>query len=301
MAEMAFEPAFPGEEVERLRDERMNDLLQAWSDPRRRAERVFPETVFAPSTPYSRPLAGIQTTVRPLDRTPSPHATRRRRPRPATLVVAGDLAGLPLRAGRGALGGWPSPWLLHRPARRIPAAKPAGARIVLVDRPARRSRSCASATSASRARTLTSTQISVLNAILGGTFNSRLNRVIREEKGYSYGDPFVVRHAPAAGPFAVRCAVETAVTLPALEEILRIVREHARSPRSTPEELNVARDYLVGVFPLRFENPGRSPPRSPGWSSSICPTTSSIVPAGRRGRRRQRTCSRPRCAQHPAR
>ena len=42
LAEMVAEPAFPGDEVERLRDERLNDLMQAWADPRRRAERVFP-------------------------------------------------------------------------------------------------------------------------------------------------------------------------------------------------------------------------------------------------------------------
>ena len=63
-----FEPAFPADEVDRLRDERLNDLLQAWADPRRRAERVFPETIYAPGTPYSRPLGGIPPTVRPLDR-----------------------------------------------------------------------------------------------------------------------------------------------------------------------------------------------------------------------------------------
>jgi zinc protease len=99
-------------------------------------------------------------------------------------------------------------------------------------------------------------QISVLNAILGGTFNSRLNRVIREEKGYSYGIHSSFEMRRRAGPFAVRCAVETAVTLPALEEILRIVREMLEVP-PTPEEMNVARDYLVGVFPLRFETSGQ--------------------------------------------
>jgi hypothetical protein len=92
LAEMVFEPAFPDEEVERLRDERMNDLLQAWSDPRRRSERVFPETIFAADSPYRRPLAGVQSTVRGLDRASvvARHA-QLVDPAQATLVVAGDL------------------------------------------------------------------------------------------------------------------------------------------------------------------------------------------------------------------
>jgi predicted Zn-dependent peptidase len=50
----------------------------------------------------------------------------------------------------------------------------------------------------------------------------------------------------------VRTAVETNVTRPALEEILRIVREFGQSDVKD-DELQIARDYLVGVFPLRFE------------------------------------------------
>ena len=97
LAEMCFQPAFPGDEVNRLRDERLNDLLQAWADPRRRAERVFPETIYAPDAPYSRPLGGIPPTVRPLDR--DAIVDRHGRlldPSTATLVVAGDLTGLRL-------------------------------------------------------------------------------------------------------------------------------------------------------------------------------------------------------------
>ena len=51
-------PASPSDEVDRLRDERLNDLLQAKADPRRRVERVFPETIFAEGAPYRRPLGG---------------------------------------------------------------------------------------------------------------------------------------------------------------------------------------------------------------------------------------------------
>ena len=98
--------------------------------------------------------------------------------------------------------------------------------------------------------------ISVLNAILGGTFNSRLNRVIREEKGYTYGIHSSFDMRGHAGPFAIRTAVETAVTVPAIVDALQIVRAIREAPVSA-DEIGVARDYLEGVFPLRFESAGQ--------------------------------------------
>jgi predicted Zn-dependent peptidase len=93
----------------------------------------------------------------------------------------------------------------------------------------------------------------VLNALLGGLFDSRLNRLLREERGYTYGvrSEFDLRRS--AGPFAVRLAVESAVTAPAVADILA---ELTRIREAAPEaaELTAARDYLVGVFPLRFES-----------------------------------------------
>ena len=78
------------------------------------------------------------------------------------------------------------------------AARPAGAASCWSTSPARRSRSCASATSASPRQTPDFHALSVLNAILGGTFGSRLNRVIREELGYTYGihSSFDMRRTP---------------------------------------------------------------------------------------------------------
>ncbi len=73
----------------------------------------------------------------------------------------------------------------------------------------------------------------VMNALLGGLFNSRLNRLLREERGYTYGvhSDFDMRRG--AGPFSVRCAVETDVTAPAVIDImaeLARIRETARRP-----------------------------------------------------------------------
>jgi zinc protease len=260
LAEMCFEPAFPGDEVNRLRDERLNDLLQAWADPRRRAERVFPETIYSQDSPYRRPLGGIPPTIRPLDR----DAIVERHgqlldPSSATLVVAGDLTGLPVEqlaeqhlgalpaapAGRG-----------EEPAERDVAANPAGAQFVLVDRPGASQSELRIGHIGVPRRSDDFHAISVLNAILGGTFNSRLNRVIREEKGYTYGIHSSFDMRGHAGPFAIRTAVETAVTAPAIVDALQIVRAIRAAP-VTDEELGLARDYLEGVFPLRFESAGQ--------------------------------------------
>lgn len=257
LAEMVFEPAFPDEEVERLREERMNDLLQAWSDPRRRAERVFPETIFGHASPYRRPLAGVQSTVSGLTRA---HVQARHaallNPATATLVVAGDLGGQRLDqiaeehlGRRSGAGGATTP--VGSEERAV-----GGSRVVLVDKPGAPQSEIRIGHVGVARKTPDFHAISVLNAILGGTFNSRLNTVLREEKGYTYGIGSSFDMRRQAGPFVVRTAVETAVTLPSISEILKIVREFGQSDVGA-DELDIARDYLVGVFPLRFETAGQ--------------------------------------------
>ena len=56
--------------------------------------------------------------------------------------------------------------------------------------------------------------VSVMSAILGGLFNSRLNMKLREEKGYTYGAGAGFDMRRGAGPFAARAAVNTDVTVP---------------------------------------------------------------------------------------
>ena len=136
LVEMVTEPAFPADEVERLRDERINDLMQAWSDPRRRAERVFPETIYSAETPYVRPLGGVRETVAPLDRdaVAARHAQLLDASR-ATLVVAGDLTGIELeRLVEEHLGGLSAASEAATGAT-AEAAALAGRRVVLVDKP----------------------------------------------------------------------------------------------------------------------------------------------------------------------
>jgi len=92
----------------------------------------------------------------------------------------------------------------------------------------------------------------VLNTVLGGAFTSRLNLNLREEHGFTYGvrSRFLVRRG--AGPWCVSTAVSTDVTADAVREaVFEITALVAEGP--TEEEVDAARDYLAGVFPLELE------------------------------------------------
>jgi predicted Zn-dependent peptidase len=97
--------------------------------------------------------------------------------------------------------------------------------------------------------------VSVMSAILGGLFNSRLNMQLREAKGYTYGAGASFEMRRGAGPFTARAAVNTEVTVPAVVDTIAEL-EKMRAGPIHGSELAAARDFLVGVFPLRFETPG---------------------------------------------
>jgi predicted Zn-dependent peptidase len=97
--------------------------------------------------------------------------------------------------------------------------------------------------------------VSVMSAILGGLFNSRLNMKLREEKGYTYGAGAGFDMRRGAGPFSARAAVNTEVTVPAIVDTLTELTR-MRDHEVAQSELVAARDFLIGVFPLRFETAG---------------------------------------------
>ena len=95
----------------------------------------------------------------------------------------------------------------------------------------------------------------VMAALLGGVFGSRLNLRLREELGYTYGARAAFDPRRAAGPFTASAAVQTEVTVDAIRELIGQL-ERIREAAPTEDELAEVRDFLVGVFPLRFETTG---------------------------------------------
>lgn len=255
LAEMVCRPTFPDTEVERLRDERLNDLLQARADPRRRADEAFAETIYASESPYHRPAGGTRETVARLDSDRLRQTfTQAFDPARTALVVAGDLTGIDvpavaerlfggLAAGAGANGA-------------IAATGAVTERFVrVIHRPGAVQTEIRIGHPGLGRQTPDFHALSVMGAILGGLFNSRLNMKLREEKGYTYGAGAGFDLRRGAGPFSARAAVNTEATVPAVADSLAEL-ERMRSERVTEAELKAARDYLIGVFPLRFETPG---------------------------------------------
>ena len=256
LAEIVRRPAFPDAEIDRLRDERLTDLIQAKADPRRRADEAFIGTIYADSSPYHRPSGGTSETVAGLTSAElrAVHA-RAANPAAAALVVAGDVdhdavTGL----ARTLFGDWAPTGV--RAAATIDDTAATDRRVVrVVHRPGAVQSEIRIGHQGVSRHIPDYHALSVMGAILGGLFNSRLNMNLREAKGYTYGASAGFDLRRARGPFTARAAVNTEVTVPSIHEFLAEL-DRIREEPVTDGELRAARDFLVGVFPLRFETPG---------------------------------------------
>jgi predicted Zn-dependent peptidase len=82
-------------------------------------------------------------------------------------------------------------------------------------------------------------------------FSSRLNMKLREEKGYSYGAHCGFDTRKHGGVFSARTSVQNAVTIPALADLVAEI-ERMQAEGATDSELEAARSYRAGVFPISF-------------------------------------------------
>ena len=94
----------------------------------------------------------------------------------------------------------------------------------------------------------------VMNQVLGSGPAARLFRIIREEKGYTYGISSGFSASKYSQHFTSSTSVRTEVTEPALTDILKEFHE-IRDVPVPKEELEAAKRALVGSFAMVLENP----------------------------------------------
>lgn len=256
VADVIRNPTFPAEELERVRAERRARVLQRADDPASVADDVFVRTVYGTAHPYGATLLGTDASLAELGRE-EVHAFHAHRYRPggSTLLVVGDVGRSELEdLLEGSLARWAGtadPVPAVPPA--APDARPGASRIVLVDRPGAPQSEIRVGRAALTRRDPRYHRAAVANTILGGSFTSRLNTLLREEKGYTYGAWSWFDLRRGAGPFAAQTAVDTPVTADAVGDILAEMDRLAVSP-VPEEELGRARSWLALRLPQRFES-----------------------------------------------
>lgn len=256
LAEAVTEPEFPAEEVERTRNQQLADIRQQAMDPGSMAALEIARRIHAPEVPYARPQIGSPESVASFGRDHlRGYADACWRPGRGGLVVVGDVDADEVEALAGeSLGAWSGDPGLEQTFTVRPATTER--RVWIVHRPgAVQSELRVGHVGLERGHP-DEDAVVVLNALFGGTFTSRLNLNLRERNGFTYGvrSRFAFRSRP--GPFTVGTAVGTDVTAAALREIVREMEALAEGG-PTEAEVEAARDYLAGVFPLRLETVGQ--------------------------------------------
>jgi zinc protease len=252
LAEVAREPAFPEGEVVRLREERLAELLQQRTEPRGLADDMFARFSFAASSRYAVAEGGDDRSVAAISRGDvDAHHRRFLVPSRSALIVAGDVdVRHVLQQAEAVLGDWQGEGEAM-PAVDVTPARTARAVHVVAkpDSPQSELR----VGHASVARTHPDFHaLTVMNAILGGLFNSRINLNLRETHAYTYGAFTHFDWRRRASSFEVSTAVQSEVTADAVREILTEI-DRMRDELVSDAELSLAVDYLTGVFPIRFE------------------------------------------------
>ncbi|TGB13147.1 pitrilysin family protein [Streptomyces sp. MZ04] len=258
LADALRAPAFADSEVERLVSNRLDEIPHESANPARRAAKELSKQLFPATSRMSRPRQGTEETVAAIDSAAvRAFYEKHVRPATATAVVVGDLTGTDLDAVLAdTLGAWTGGTAEPRPV--PPVTADDTGRVVIVDRPgAVQTQLLIGRIGADRHDRVWPAQV-LGTYCLGGTLTSRLDRVLREEKGYTYGVRAfaqVLRSAPdgtGAAMLAISGSVDTESTGPALDDLWKVLRTLA-AEGLTDAERDVAVQNLVGVAPLKFE------------------------------------------------
>jgi len=174
----------------------------------------------------------------------------------AVIIVTGDTTAASAKAAiEKALAAWPAGG--SKPAFTYPALPaPQPTTIYIVDKPGAAQSTFAIGLPGPPRATPDYYALEVMNTMLGGLFQSRLNANIREEKGLSYG--VSSRFAYGRGPGAFRAGgdVISAKSDVALVEFMKELKGIRGSRPVTDEELKTAKDALVQSLPSRFDSVG---------------------------------------------
>ncbi len=255
LADMLIRPRLESRDFERVRELRLNRLVQLRDLAPALADRTFARLLYA-GHPYGHLPIGTEESLRAmtLGEVRGFHASTFA-PATMTIVAAGDATHEKLAASvEAAFGEWNAS---AAPASAdaallVPRSRPQE-RVALVHRPAAPQSELRIGHVGVSRRTPDYHPLLVLNMVLGGQFVSRINMNLREDKGYTYGarTSFDFRRGP--GPFVLHASVQSEVTVDAILEALDEIQAIRGDRPVTRGELEAGRAALIRGYPRSFE------------------------------------------------
>lgn len=253
--DMLARPRFEQREFDRVRELRLNRLLQLKDLPPAVADRAFAQLLYK-NHPYGHLPIGSEGSLRALTvRDIAAFHQRVTAPSRTTVILVGDgthdaLFGAAARAFET----WTvdSPGAIADPASFV-APPPPPSPVALVHRAGAAQSELRVGHVAQPRRTPDYHALLVLNMVLGGQFVSRVNLNLRERKGYTYGARTAFEFRRAPGPFVMQASVQAEATADALHEAIAELRAIRGERPITGDELELGRASLTRGYPRNFE------------------------------------------------
>jgi zinc protease len=248
---MLLHSTFPAPALERLRAQRLVQLTAAKAQPGSVASRVFPKVIYGTGHPFGQLVS--EETLKAITRDDIVAFHKNYfQPGRAAIVVVGDVTPASARAAvEKALAGWPAGG--SKPAFDYPALPPKPpTTIYLVDKPGAAQSTFAIGIAGPPRSTPDYYAIEVMNTLLGGMFQSRINANIREEKGLSYGVSSRFTFGKGPGAFRAGGDIISAKSDVALTEFMKEFRGIQGARPVTDDELQMSKNSLAQSLPERF-------------------------------------------------
>jgi len=260
LAELVRQPDFADGEIERVRKQWLAGIAQEKTQPFGVGLRILPPLLYGTAHPYGIPFSGTGTeaSIASLSRNDLLNYHRDLlRPDNARIVVAGDTtmaAILPVLNKH--FGDWRAP-STAKPVLNLPSvALPSKARVFLINRAEAPQTLVLAGLLGPSSLVPNSTAISTMNNILGGTFTSRLNMNLREDKHWSYGAGLSMSGARGQRPWFVYAPVQTDKTAESIAEVQKELAAYLGDKPATAEELDKLKARDVRSLPGAYETIG---------------------------------------------
>jgi zinc protease len=255
LSDITLHAKFAPEEISRRQQRALSGFRVDYSDADYLASAVFRRMVFGLS-PYGTPADGTPGSVRSFTREDLvAFRDQFYLPNESILAFAGDIT--PEEAFTAAekyFGNWAKK--VSIPPEVNPPQRPEGLHILVVDKPDAVQTQIRVGRLGIPRNHPDYLPLTVTNYIFGGGFNSRLNTAIRVSRGLSYGANAGFATGLYAGNFVADTYTRTEATVDATKLVLEEIAKMAGG-EVTDAELNVARDYLAGVFVIGSETPSQ--------------------------------------------